>query len=235
MTDPRTYTVYFGGELFSTKHLLGNAALAGAIRRRSQGRYVPILPQDLEQRDTSAQAIRDQDIRTLLACDLGLFNYDGPELDSGTVVEFMFAKFADIPSVLVRTDFRGGGDQIPGCDPWNLMTSFYPRTATVILDAMGLYQHNLIRPAAPRLIPLDHQETGQSGNTPAAQTVIDLTADKVIAAFDRLLTTPSVLPRSMRETVYRWLSLMPGFRADPEKTAAEFLGRCAAKEEKGLL
>jgi hypothetical protein len=35
-----------------------------------------------------------------------LFLYNGTELDSGTVVEFMFSKFADIPSVIVRTDFR---------------------------------------------------------------------------------------------------------------------------------
>ena len=31
MSDPNTYTVYFGGELFSAKHLFGNAALAEAI------------------------------------------------------------------------------------------------------------------------------------------------------------------------------------------------------------
>ena len=31
------YTFYFGGELFSGKHLLGNAVLAEAIFRRSRG------------------------------------------------------------------------------------------------------------------------------------------------------------------------------------------------------
>jgi len=42
----------------------------------------------------------------LLNCDLALFNFDGPELDLGTVVEFLFAKFADIPALILRMDFR---------------------------------------------------------------------------------------------------------------------------------
>jgi hypothetical protein len=40
------------------------------------------------------------------------------------VVEFMLAKFADIPSVLLRTDIRAGGDYRD--EPWNLMTSYFP-------------------------------------------------------------------------------------------------------------
>ena len=48
-------------------------------------------------------SIRDSDLRELLSCDLALFTYDGAELDAGTVVEYMIAKVADIPSVIVRT------------------------------------------------------------------------------------------------------------------------------------
>ena len=107
----QSLTVYFASELFSLKHLIGNAYLAEAIYEKSHGRYLCVLPQNLEQRGNTAKSIRDQDILTLLGCDLGLFNYDGTELDSGTVVEFMFAKFADIPSVILRSDFRQGGDQ----------------------------------------------------------------------------------------------------------------------------
>src|SRR4051812_35466214 len=105
---------YFGGELFSAKHLHGNAALAEAIYKVSGQRYIAVLPQNLEQREVSTNAVRDQDLRAVVACDLGLFHYDGPELDSGTVVEYMYAKFADIPSVLLRTDFRSGGDHKEG-------------------------------------------------------------------------------------------------------------------------
>ena len=97
---------YFGGELFSLKHLLGNVALAQAIWRVSNGRYEAVLPQDLEVTKKRGKAIRDVDILTLLSSDLALFHFDGTELDSGTVAEFMLAKFADIPTVLLRTDFR---------------------------------------------------------------------------------------------------------------------------------
>ena len=224
------YTFYFGGELFSGKHLLGNAVLAEAIHARSGGRYHAVLPQNLEQRDTTPHAIRDQDIRALLACDLGLFNYDGPELDSGTVVEFMFAKFADVPSVLLRTDFRNGGDQSGAGEPWNLMTSYYPRTATVVIDAMALYQEGL----APR--PESASETLENSRSGAAgTTMIARTADAVIGAFDQVLQLPAVLPAAMRETVYGWLALMPGFRTVDGGRAAELRELCAAKQAKGLL
>ena len=226
MSDLPSYTFYFGGELFSTKHLLGNAALAEAIRRRSGGRFDPLLPQVLEQRDTTAHAIRDQDIRALLACDLGLFHYDGPELDSGTVVEFMFAKFADIPSVLLRTDFRGGGDSAGG-EPWNLMTSFYPRTVTVLLDAMAIYHRALAKESTGPDAP--------SAALSAAQAMIEQTADAVVAALDQLLTMPPVLPAEMREPVYGWLARMPGFRAGHEEAADELRRQCARKQARGLL
>ena len=229
------YTFYFGGELFSGKHLVGNAILAEAIYSRSEGRYQAVLPQNLEQRDTTPHAIRDQDIRALLACDLGLFNYDGPELDSGTVVEFMFAKFADIPSVLLRTDFRNGGDQSGAGEPWNLMTSYYPRTATVVIDAMALYQEGLVAPPVPSSASetpatLENNRSGQAG-----LTMLDRTADAVIQAFDQVLQLPSVLPGTMRETVYHWLALMPGFREADGGRAAELLALCSAKQGKGLL
>ena len=233
MSTNQTYTFYFGGELFSGKHLLGNAMLAETIFRRSQGKYQAVLPQNLEQRDTTPHAIRDQDIRALLSCDVGLFHYDGPELDSGTVVEFMFAKFADIPSVLVRTDFRNGGDQAGVGDPWNLMSSYFPRTANVVLDAMALYQQGLAtsRPDAPETsAALENNHSGRAG-----QSMIEQTADAIIEAFDKVVALPPVLPTTMRETVYHWLALMPGFKQGGEAQVAELLARCASKHEKGLL
>ena len=230
-----TYTFYFGGELFSGKHLLGNAILAEAIYNRSEGRYQAILPQNLEQRDTTPHAIRDQDIRALLACDLGLFHYDGPELDSGTVVEFLFAKFADIPSVLVRSDFRNGGDQAGVGDPWNLMSSYFPRTANVVLDAMAMYQQGLAASPLPGASTeskdtLENNRSGQAG-----RSMIERTADAVIQAFDQVAALPPKLPAAMRETVYHWLALMPGFKQGEEAQVADLLVRCAAKQAKGLL
>ena len=234
MDDSQTYHVYFGGELFSTKHLLGNAVLAAAIRQRSGGRFQPLLPQALEQRDTTAQAIRDQDIHALLGCDLGIFHYDGPELDAGTVVEFMFAKFADIPAVLLRTDFRGSGEISLSGEPWNLMTSFYPRTVSVVLDAMSIFQRHLTRPSGPLFAGVE-PAADEAATLTAAQRMIEQTADAVVAALNRLLSMSPVLPAALREPVYEWLATMPGFKNMPTSAASEMLARCAEKRDKGLL
>lgn len=192
MPDPRT--IYLAGELFSVKHLAGNASLADHISALSAGRFRCILPQDLPQ-GASSRALRDQDLRALLACDAALFHYDGLELDSGTVVEYLFAKFADMPAVLVRSDFRHAGDQREG-DPWNLMNSFYPRTSTVWINSMEIYHERL-----------------REGLTPAAaaEAVTRHVAGHVCAALDLVLALPPVLPRGIGPAVYEWLALMPGF------------------------
>ena len=81
----------------------------------------------------------------LVEAEVAVFAFDGTELDSGTVVEFMFAKFLDIPAVCYRTDFRGGsgeeatesGDKV---NRWNLMVSYYPRTKVLYMNGMVEYQ-----------------------------------------------------------------------------------------------
>ena len=229
-----SYTVYFAGELFSAKHLLGNAALAEAIFALSQGRYVSVLPQNLEQRDTSAHAIRDQDLHTLLDCDLGLFHYDGPELDSGTVVEYLFAKFADIPSVLLRTDFRAAGDHEASGDPWNLMSSFFPRTRVVQLDSMALYQEALRRAGGAAGVPSE-RVLDEGRSLEGGRLLTERIAAQVITSFDALLSLPPVLPRMFAESVYHWLALMPGLRGAVDENTLTSLDRCARKQAKGLL
>ena len=73
------YTIYFAGELFDHKHLIGNALLAAHIERLSNGRYRCVLPQDLEQTDSRAVDIRNQDLIGVATCDLALFNFDGSD------------------------------------------------------------------------------------------------------------------------------------------------------------
>jgi nucleoside 2-deoxyribosyltransferase len=191
---PPTRTIYLAGELFSAKHLAGNAALAAHISAPSGGSFRCVLPQDLPQA-VSSRAIRDQDLRALLGCDAAIFHYDGLELDSGTVVEYLFAKFADIPAVLVRTDFRHAGDQKAG-DPWNLMTSFYPRTSTVWLNSMDLYQQALREGATA---------------SAAADAVILGVAGQICVALNEVLALPPILPPGLGPAVYDWLAIMPGF------------------------
>lgn len=202
---PTSYSVYFAGELFSAKHLYGNVLLAEEIYRQSEGRFVSVVPQNLEQRETTAHSIRDQDIRTCLSCDVGIFHYDGPELDSGTVVEFLFAKFADIPSVLLRTDFRKGGDQ--GSDPWNLMTSFFPRTEVVTLDAMMIYKEAFAENQAPASELLETKAGSRAGDA-----MTQVIARKVIPALEKVIALPPVLAREKAAAIYEWLAVMPGLQ-----------------------
>ena len=138
--------VYFAGDLFDAKDLGGNLMLASAIERISGNRYKIMLPQngECEVFERTSQSIRDADFELLYACDCIVANFDGCDLDSGTVVEFCFAKMADMPAVLLRTDFRDGGDHtLPDGKPWNLMCSHYPRTEVLHINAMQRYHQCL--------------------------------------------------------------------------------------------
>ncbi len=189
-------SVYFAGELFNAKHLAGNAGLAGAIQRRSNGQFVCVLPQTMESREEGAHFIRDEDLEHLICSDLAIFNFDGSEIDSGTVVEFMVAKFADIPALLLRTDFRRGGDQ--GQDPWNLMLSFYPRTKTCCLDSMALYKTALAQGLDP---------------SAAADWMLNQIAAEAVKELEQLAQSKPILPSQLTNSVHDWLIQFPGFRS----------------------
>ena len=138
MSEPQR--VYFAGSLFNHKDLVGNLLLAAAIEKQSNHRFKCVLPQDFESPSGRAVEIRNEDLRQLMSCDLALFDFNGAELDAGTVVEFIVAKFLDIPAVIHRSDFRMAGDQGGQGDAWNLMCSFYPRTKVVSWNGMAEYQ-----------------------------------------------------------------------------------------------
>ncbi len=217
MTQP--FTIYFAGELFSLKHLLGNAVLAEQIHLESQNRYRCVVPQDLEQRETTPTAIRDQDLLHVVSCDVGLFHFDGPELDSGTVVEFIISKMLDIPSVIIRTDFRLGGDS--RLDPWNLMCSGYPRTKVLLLDAMASYQDQL---RAQGLSPTD-----------AALEASRRFARDVVMALDEVRAISPRLSGKMRDAVYEWMRHLPGdtfTQTLPQSSLQEII---SSKLSRGLL
>jgi len=133
------YSIYFAGDLFNHKDLIGNLLLSESIEKNSAGRFVCVVPQHLEQSTNRSIDIRNNDLSEVVKADLILLNFDGTELDSGTVIEFLFAKALDIPAVILRSDFRSAGDQERG-DPWNLMCSGYPRTRTIKLNSMAWYQ-----------------------------------------------------------------------------------------------
>ena len=197
-----TYSVYFAGDLFDHKHLAGNELLAGAIDRRSGGRYACVVPQDLEQATGRMVDIRNQDLRQVMACDLGLFNFDGTDLDSGTVVEFMMAKMLDIPAALLRSDFRASGDREREGDDWNLMCSFYPRSRKVQFNAMAWYQEA-------------RRSGGREHGGPAtdwSDRLYDRIADAVIEALDAARSEPSAFggDEARIRAVYAWAARFPG-------------------------
>ncbi len=191
------FTIYFAGDLFDHKHLTGNAILAEAIEEHSRGRYACVVPQDLEQSTERAVDIRNQDLKQLMACDLGLFNFDGTDLDSGTVVEFMLAKMLDIPSVILRSDFRSSGDQDKDGDDWNLMCSFYPRVRVVRFNAMAWYQQ---------------ARQGAEGTSGASSRLYARIAAAVIEQLDAVRAEPPVLDGGARrqDELYRWAARFPG-------------------------
>ena len=234
------HTVYFAGELFSHKHLIGNAYLAEAIYEKSHGRYLCVLPQNIEHRGLSArsahsahaQTIRDRDFRELVECDFALFNFDGPDLDSGTLAEYMMAKFADIPAVILRSDTRGGGDQHRG-DPWNIMASFFPRTAKVIVDSLGAYKTSMKRRSISRIDEIVRL-AGQHSSVDA-QRMCEQVAQACVRALDRVAAMEPRMPKYLREEVYNWLALMPGLKGKEKALRKNFERILREKVERDLL
>lgn len=202
--------IYFAGDLFDAKDLGGNLLLAEAVEKCSCGRYSILLPQDgeCEVTDRSSENIRDTDFELLFDCDILLANFDGTDLDSGTVAEFCFAKMIDMPALLLRTDFRNGGDAgLPGSDPWNLMCSHFPRTKVLWINAMK--QYHLCK---------------KEGKKDLAARFYELLAREIVRDLDDLAALPSWLGA---EKLHAQLSaavksIGGGFpeRMDEERTAA---------------
>jgi nucleoside 2-deoxyribosyltransferase len=177
----RPLRIYFAGDLFDSKDLGGNLMLAGAIDRYAAGRYQVMMPQngECEVLERTSQSIRDADFELLFNCDVIVANFDGTDLDSGTVVEFCFAKMLDMPAVLLRTDFRDGGDKtLPDGSPWNLMCSHYPRTENLHINGMVLYHEC----KAQTVLAADFLNNYYNN-----------IAEKVIAALDRVVAEPAWL------------------------------------------
>ena len=192
---PEQNSVYFAGDLFNHKDLTGNLLLAEAIERESSVRYVCVLPQHLEQSTSRSIDIRNNDLSKIVSADLILVNFDGTELDSGTVIEFLFAKALDVPAVILRSDFRSAGDQERG-DPWNLMCSGYPRTGKLTLNAMAWYQ----------------EAWGKAGGTAdVLERFYGKLSTALITEFDNVFNEPSLVDsQQMLRNVYEWGLRFPG-------------------------
>ena len=216
------FSIYFAGSLFNHKDLTGNALLAEYIEKCSDNRYRCCLPQNMEQHQTTALDIRNKDILKLVECDLGLFNFDGTELDAGVVVEFMLAKFLDMPAVILRSDFRNCGEKEVGGDDWNFMCSFYPRTRVVKINSIQLYQ--------------EATEESQTLND-ALDIYYTSIAKMVIESLDLVKAEPplSMGDQKKLEILYQWALTFPGGEIDKLVAGTSFVDQIvAAKIRKGL-
>ena len=216
------FTIYFGGSLFNHKDLTGNALLAEYIEKSSDNQYQCFLPQNVEQHQTTALAIRNQDLAKIIECDLGLFHFDGTELDAGVVVEFMLAKFLDIPAVILRSDFRTCGEREIGGEDWNFMCSFYPRTRVVKFNSIQSYQEAV--------------EKSQTLNE-TFDMYYDSIARKVIESLDAVRMEPSLLQGNQKrlKTLYQWALEFPGGGIEKLMPGNSFVDQIVAdKIRKGL-
>ena len=213
------FSIYWGGSLFNHKDLTGNALLAEYIETCSGNKYRCCLPQNVEQHQTTALDIRNKDIAKIIECDLGLFNFDGTELDAGVVVEFMLAKFLDIPAVILRSDFRTCGEKEIGGEDWNFMCSFYPRTRIVQFNAMLSYQEAV--------------EESQLLNE-----IFDIyysrIARLIVESLDSVRTEEPLLKGDQKrlETLYRWALTFPGGGIEKLISNTSFLDQILAAKIK---
>ena len=217
---PEKNSVYFAGDLFNHKDLTGNLLLAEAIERESSGRYVCVLPQHLEQSTSRSIDIRNNDLSKIVSADLILLNFDGTELDSGTVIEFLFAKALDVPAVILRSDFRSAGDQERG-DPWNLMCSGYPRTGKLTLNAMAWYQEEWIKGGVTATV---------------LKRFYSKLSKAIITEFGNVYNEPSLIDsQQMLRNVYEWGLRFPGNGFSDLFTEQELKSLVEKKQKKALL
>ena len=215
---PNSFSVYFAGDLFNHKDLIGNLLLSQSIEKESGERYVCVVPQHLEQSTSRSIDIRNSDLSEVVKADLILVNFDGTELDSGTVIEFLFAKALDIPAVILRSDFRSAGDQERG-DPWNLMCSGYPRTRKVSLNAMAWYQ----------------EAWNKGGGTLAIlERFYGKLSKTILDEFDLVLKEQSLIDNEqMLLNVYEWALRFPGNGFTDLISEEELRTLLHAKQNKG--
>jgi len=217
------YTIYAAGGLFTYRELAMNLAMKEAIWRQSSGKYQLILPQSeqpegFENPDVSIQ-IRNTDLWHVMRTDLLLAQFDGLELDAGTVAEYMMAKFLGKPTVILRSDSRRM--QNAGFDePYNLMLKNYPRTVVLHIDSLsdyldrweGIKPEQGQTPEFGALIEMEKQAMEQGVNN---------LAGRILAAFGEALQMPSPYPNEMKKEIYRAARLLPGSGFDQFVTEDE--------------
>ena len=105
--------LYLAGPLFTQAERAWNLRLATTLTEAGHDVFLPQAEvQKIETLD--ADAIFRVDVDGVRSADAVVAVLDGADADSGTSFECGLAHALGIPIVAVRTDFRGGGDDLPG-------------------------------------------------------------------------------------------------------------------------
>lgn len=206
------YTVYAAGGLFTQHELATNVFIKDSVWRQSNGKFELVLPQSKELRELDrpdiAAYIRNVDLLYVIKSDLILARFDGLELDAGTVMEFMFAKFLGKPTVILRSDSRGLGEESLD-EPYNLMVKNWPRTTEVHYDSLIKFTGGIA------------EEWNKLGNASTFQTIIkaelktvmqgiDEIAQQIIGGLETVLAMKSPYPDEYQEFAYKIIRHSPG-------------------------
>ena len=130
--------LYLAGPLFTQAERAWNVRLGDELTKAGHSVFLP---------QTEVQAIASLDAGTIFEVDVNgvrsaeavVAVVDGADPDSGTSFEVGLAYALGIPIVLVRTDFRAGGDALPGqkLATVNLMLSQAAIEVVVVTDPGG--------------------------------------------------------------------------------------------------
>ena len=206
------YTVYSAGGLFTQDELATNILLKEAVWRLSRGKFQLFLPQsrelqELDRPDVEAY-IRNTDLLEVVKADIVLVRFDGLELESGTVVEFVVAKSLGKPTVVLRSDFRRSS--CTGLsEPYNLMVKNWPRNIEVQLNSFGLWA-DLFSKERQVSSDGDMFQEMMRAELGTVKTSVDEIAKQVIAGFEAVLEMESPFPHEYRKVVYQASRFSPG-------------------------
>lgn len=204
---------FFGSELFNSRDLIGNLYLVEALEKVTNGKYKFYLAQHQCEQKVTHKIIKDKDTRGLMESQVAVFAFDGVELDSGTVVEFMQAKALDIPAVVYRTDFRGGSGEEAiddKCNKWNLMVSFYPRTKIIYRNGVVDYRKYYKMKNMQNLSVHD-----------IAQAYSEYMATIIAEAMEEVMESPPLLNTKEREKLNEQYVKLWGVDIKPNNTSLE--------------
>jgi nucleoside 2-deoxyribosyltransferase len=217
------YTIYSAGGLFTQDELATNVMIKDAVWRLSNGKFQIFLPQsreiqELDQPNIEAY-IRNTDLLEVVKSDIILARFDGLELDSGTVVEYMLAKFLGKPTVILRSDFRSVSF-LPLVEPYNLMIKNWPRTVEIHLNSYQIWAELFAKEIQSPGVSESFQGL-MNAELGTLQKSVDEVSKQVIIALEAVIKLKSPYLPEFQEIVYQASRFSPGSGFEELLTTSE--------------